>query len=103
MYMGMLAARTFNNPVDWLFRSRVDDRITVAQFPNLPLGLFLVALVARLVLHPGGPAGTGLAVVSAVLLLAWSALELLRGVNPFRRLLGAAVGASQLVMLFTLR
>ena len=42
-------------------------------------------------LAPGGSLGTGLDVIAAFALLVWAVEELVRGVNPFRRLLGAAV------------
>ncbi len=52
---------------------------------------FAVAWGLELVLDPGGAIGTGLEVVAAVALLVWAGEEILLGVNPFRRLLGAVV------------
>ncbi|GJD57048.1 hypothetical protein [Methylobacterium dankookense] len=76
--------------LDWTFRSRVDGRITIAQWPNLPLWLFLGLAAAGRILAPAGGAGTALR-VAADLAFAWWALdEVLRGVNPWRRVLGAA-------------
>jgi hypothetical protein len=80
--------------VDWVFRSRVDGRIVVAQFPNIPLGIFLVATVVRVVLHPAGRVGTVLRIVMAGSLLGWAADEVVRGVNPWRRFLGAVVAGT---------
>ena len=37
--------------VDWAFRNRQTGAITVAQWPNVPLAVFLVATVALLRLH----------------------------------------------------
>lgn len=76
---------------EWLFRSRVDGRITVAQAPNAALGLFLAATVVRLVLRPSGTPATALTVVSTAALVAWAGDEVVRGVNPWRRLLGGGV------------
>lgn len=93
----------YTNPVDWFFRSRSTGRITLVQAPNVPLLLFLVLVVVRIVVHPGGTPGMALTIASAIVLLAWAGLEVLRGVNPFRRLLGAVVALSQVLMLLTLR
>jgi hypothetical protein len=78
-------------PVDWLFRSRVTGRITVAQLPNAAL---LVWLAASLLQRLWDPRVGGLDVlrwVSTCALAVWAGDEVLRGVNPFRRLLGAGV------------
>ena len=101
--MGTILERHYANPLDWAFRSRATGRITLFQVPNLPLWLALAALAVRLVAHPSGLAGSVLAVASSVLLLVWGVLEVVTGVNPFRRLLGAGVGLVQLVSLFALR
>lgn len=83
--------------VDWLFRDRTTGRITIAQFPNAALGVFLLASVLRLLLDPDGPAGTALNVLATGGLVWWAVDELVRGVNPWRRLLGGAVLAGQVV------
>jgi hypothetical protein len=77
--------------VDWLFRNRRTGRITIAQAPNAPLLVFLVAAGVRWVFRPAGAAGTAVDVVASVALIAWAVDEIVRGVNPWRRLLGAAV------------
>jgi hypothetical protein len=87
--------------VEWLFRNRVTGRITVAQFPNLSLGVFLVAVVVRWVASPTGSAATAVDVVATAALVWWGGDEVLRGVNPFRRILGAAVLVAVLVGLTT--
>jgi hypothetical protein len=78
---------------DWLFRNRETGRITVAQFPNAPLWVFLVAVVTRWLLPVGGVGRDVLDGVAVAGLGWWAVDELLRGVNPWRRLLGA-VGLS---------
>ena len=75
----------------WLFVNRQTGRITVAQRPNLSLSLFLLAWVARVLLRPTGRAGDVLQLVGAGALAWWSTDELVRGVNPFRRILGLVV------------
>ena len=83
--------------IDWLFRNRHTGRITIVQLPNLPLGLFLVASGLRWLFDPSGDVRTVLGVVTSVGLLWWAVDEVLRGVNPWRRLLGGAVLAGQVV------
>ena len=76
---------------DWAFRSRVDGRITIGQWPNLPLWLFLGLAAAGRILAPAGSVGTALRVAEGLALAWWALDEILRGVNPWRRFLGAAV------------
>ncbi len=85
--------------IDWLFRDRTTGRITIGQFPNAALGLFLVASLLRWIIGPSGWPATALDLVAAGALTWWSVDELVRGVNPWRRLLGGAVLAGQLVRL----
>jgi hypothetical protein len=87
--------------VDWLFRDRRTGGYTVAQVPNWPLGVWLVATVLRLLLHPTGTAGRVLDVVGTGALLVWAVDEVVRGVNPWRRILGAVVGVAVVAGLLT--
>ena len=89
--------------VNWLFRSRTTGHITVAQTPNWPLGVWLGATALRWATSPRGAAKTGLAVIGTGALLIWAADEVVRGVNPWRRILGATVGATVIVGLVTRR
>jgi hypothetical protein len=72
----------------WLFRSRDTGRITIAQFPNTPLWIFVAATVLRWIIPAGNRAHTAVAWVALAGLAWWAADEVLRGVNPWRRLLG---------------
>ena len=74
--------------IDWAFRNRETGRLTIAQLPNVSLGVFLAATLARRVLAPEGTAGTVLWGIGTATLAWWSADELVRGVNPWRRFLG---------------
>ena len=88
--------------IDWWFRNRRTGRITVAQFPNVALWIFLTTVVLRRVL-PAGTAARMAASWIGVASLGWWALdEVLRGVNPWRRLLGAGVFIATAVTLTTL-
>lgn len=72
--------------VDWMFRNRETGRITIAQPPNPPLAIFFATVVLRWVVD-----GTPRTVISWIGIGAlgwWGADEVLRGVNPWRRLLG---------------
>jgi len=83
--------------IDWLFRNRHTGRITIAQFPNVPLTMFLAATVVLWAFDPGGGARRASGVLAGTGLLWWAVDELVRGVNPWRRFLGGAVLAGQLV------
>lgn len=86
---------------EWLFRNRLTGNITVAQAPNALLIVVLVAWAVRGLFHPAGAVGTALAVVQAGALLFWAGDEILRGVNPWRRMLGVGVLAWELISLFS--
>jgi len=81
----------------WCLESRRSGAITVVQFPNAALWAFLAASVALLVLPARGGLHRALVIGRDAALLVWSADEIVRGVNPFRRLLGAVVGAFTVV------
>ena len=76
---------------DWLFRDRQTGAITIGQRPNALLWLFLGATAAGLLVDGGSLAGRALRGLASVYLAAWAADEVLRGVTPWRRILGAGV------------
>ncbi len=86
---------------DWLFRSRTTGRITIVQFPNAALWLFLIASLLRSVFDPAGSLGTALRVLATGGLIWWAVDEVVRGVNPWRRLLGGVVLAGQVMRFFS--
>lgn len=55
--------------------------------------MFFGAFVLRLLLDPSGDLRTGLDVIGMAALAIWAVDEIVRGVNPFRRLLGGFVFA----------
>lgn len=85
--------------VDWFLRDRRTGRIVIAQRPNPPLVVWLVATAARVVLEPGGGWGVALRVVATLALGWWAVDEIGRGVNPWRRMLGSVVLAGLVVSL----
>lgn len=76
---------------DRFFRNAETGELVLAQRPNLPLAIFLVATAIRLALRPDGAAGDVVAIVGGAGLAWWSADEVLRGDSPFRRVLGGVV------------
>ena len=81
----------------WWFRDS-DGRLTLWQFPNPALCVWLVAVVlGRFDLSAAHT--TAVDGVRHGALLVWALDEVVRGASPFRRLLGAVVLAFQLVTL----
>lgn len=87
--------------VDRVFRNPDTGELVIAQWPNLPLAIFLVATAARLLLHPGGAAATAVSVLGGAALVWWAVDEVLRGESLFRRLLGGVVLLVTIVGLLT--
>jgi uncharacterized protein (UPF0548 family) len=77
--------------IRWWFQNRETGRLTIAQFPNWPLFAIGAAAASRWLSASGDPIHDGAEIAIPALWLYWGADELLRGVNPWRRLLGAAV------------
>ncbi len=75
--------------VDWMFRDRSTGQLVIGQFPNVALIVWLAAAVLAAV--TSGSVHTVFSVMSTLALVVWAGDELIRGVNPFRRLLGAVV------------
>ena len=85
---------TKNPVVRWLFEDRRTGRIVIGQSPNFLMLLFLAATASRLVEGRQGTIGKAIRGVQAGSLGLWALDEVLRGVNPARRLGGAAVAAA---------
>lgn len=78
-----------NTLVDKTFRDS-NGEIVLAQMPNLPLIVWIVASLLTLV-FTSGKVNTVLDVVANGSLFTWAWMELFQGVNYFRRALGLAV------------
>ena len=78
--------------LDWLLGDRTDPdrRWVVAQWPNAAAWLFAALTLLHQVVDAGSW-GTAVFVGTRVALAWWAGDEVLRGVNPFRRALGAVV------------
>ena len=66
----------------------------IGQSPNWLMLVFLAATASRLVEARRGPAGGAIRLVQAGSLGLWALDEALRGVNPARRIGGAALVAA---------
>ena len=75
--------------VDWWLRDKDTGRIVLAQAPNAAILVFFASYVLRW--FTGDRLGSQLGNVGMGALIVWGLDELIRGVNPFRRLLGAIV------------
>jgi hypothetical protein len=85
--------------IDWALRDRGTGRMVVAQWPNTALIVWIAASVELALSGPGGTWRLSLRVVATVALSWWAIDEVLRGVNPWRRLLGAVVFTGLVVSL----
>ena len=74
-----------------MFLNRRTGGITVAQWPNISLSVFIILSIALRFIHPAGTNETVLRVLADGALIVWGVDELVRGVNPFRRILGFVV------------
>ena len=67
-----------------------EGRIVIAQFPNWPLWAWLIATLLEHILDIGD--GVTLArLISFAAIVYWAYLEIVSGVNPFRKCLGGTV------------
>jgi hypothetical protein len=72
-----------------IFRDK-QGKIVIIQFPNIPLAVWIVGLLLVKVL-PSGGFSEFCRHISTLGLIVWGIIEILYGVNYFRRLLGAAI------------
>ena len=82
-------------PLRWCFEDRSTGKLVFAQWPNLPLWIFVAAFAVQELLHPTGRWLTAVTIIAAVSLTWWALDEVIRGCNPWRRALGVAVLAYQ--------
>ena len=73
----------------WFFTDPASGRIVIAQVPNAAIDVFIAATILRWTSYDR--IDTELRWVGAAALLVWGLDELLRGVSPVRRVLGAMV------------
>lgn len=85
------APRQRQHGLGWFFRNSETGDVVVAQFPNVPLGIFLAATAVRMLLSPNGVVGDAVSLVGTAGLAVWAVLEVARGDSPFRRVLGGGI------------
>jgi hypothetical protein len=78
-----------NTLLDKIFRDR-EGKVVLAQMPNLPLIVWIVASLLRLIFTTG-KVNIGLEAIAFGSLFTWAWEELFQGVNYFRRALGLLV------------
>lgn len=74
--------------LNWWFRDRGTGEIVIAQFPNVALWIFLGSVVVRAFVADRTQTDSAAAWVGAGALAWWAVDEVIRGVNPWRRVLG---------------
>jgi hypothetical protein len=84
----------------WWVRDQ-NGGLTLAQWPNPALAVWLVALVVGSTGVLGSDRSATLACIGRGALVVWSLDELVRGTSPIRKLLGGVVLLGQLVRLIT--
>jgi hypothetical protein len=82
---------TVRTAINWIFGDRATGKLVIAQRPNVPLTLWLACVLAGWLVHPQGRWSTVLGAVGTIALVIWAGDEVVRGVNPWRRILGAGV------------
>ena len=86
-----------NTLFDKIFRDS-EGKIVIAQMPNLPLIVWIVASLLKLVFTTG-KINTALDALAFGSLFTWAWEELFQGVNYFRRALGLGVLTGLLVLI----
>ncbi len=82
---------------EWWFRSRQTGRITIIQLPNWSLSAIAGGWLIRLMVSDDTPMHTGVGWTVTALWLYWGTDEIVRGVNPWRRVLGAFAVAGNVI------
>ena len=83
----------------WWFEDRRTGRVVVAQAPNALLWIFIACWTGGKVFQADDAVGRTLSGVASASLALWSLDEIVRGVNPWRRTLGAGVLMAELISL----
>jgi FtsH-binding integral membrane protein len=80
-----------NRRLQWCFRNRETGAVTIAQAPNLILWIVILASILLWLSPLSGRQAVALGIIVKAGLVVWAVDEVFRGVNPWRRCLGAAV------------
>ena len=77
------------DPLGWAVTSRETGEVVLFQAPNLPAVISTVGVVLTALSPRGSGMQRGAAVATVLVSTWWGVDELARGVNPFRKALGA--------------
>ena len=87
----LFKVKQLRNFLLWFFRNRETGEVTIVQAPNLALWVVIAAGVLLWIWPEPGSPHSALEIVFKGGLIVWAIDEIVRGVNPWRRCLGAAV------------
>jgi hypothetical protein len=73
-------------------------KLAIAQFPNAPLIIWILATIVAHIVHTGVIHGIA-RIAALIALIIWAVMEIISGLSPFRRVLGGAVLVLMLVSL----
>jgi hypothetical protein len=76
--------------LQWFFQNRETGEVTIVQAPNVVLWVVIAAGVLLWIWPTGSPQSVLVTVFKGGLIV-WAIDEIVRGVNPWRRCLGATV------------
>lgn len=88
MILPTLPGSLLRRQIDWWFRDRRSGQIVVAHVPNLPIMLWFATVGARWLVASDTSTSAVLEWAGSLTLGWWAIDELVRGVNPWRRVLG---------------
>ncbi len=67
-----------------------NNKLTIFQKPNIPATVWLIATIGARIFHSGLP-HVILSIISVLAAFVWAMMELVSGVNYFRKILGFVV------------
>ncbi len=85
--------------INYFFKDK-EDKIVIAQTPNLPLVVWIVSVIFQNITQ--GDVKVLLEITSFSAIFIWSIMEIFQGVNYFRRILGVLVLIVTLIQPFLL-
>jgi hypothetical protein len=75
--------------IKWLFITK-DGKVVIGQFPNIPIIIWLVSLIINYLVN-NDKISLVVSLVGTLSLVYWAILEITKGVNGLRRLLGLVI------------
>lgn len=75
--------------INWLFITK-DGKVVIGQFPNIPIIIWLISLIINYLVS-NDKISLVISIVGTLSLVYWALLEITKGLNGFRRLLGLVI------------